>query len=92
MIAVWTPCAVVSRSSLMSLIITFMFEPAKLQMNCARASGTSTRRRAAAVAGVGVAGGGVGGHRRSAAIRKPMLPALLSTVLADRAAQRYRQQ
>ena len=28
----------------MSVIITFMFEPAKLQMNCARASGTSTRR------------------------------------------------
>jgi hypothetical protein len=32
-IAVWTPLAVVFRSSLMSLIITFMFEPAKLQMN-----------------------------------------------------------
>src|SRR5438128_4408183 len=32
----------------MSLIITFMFEPAKLQMNWARASGTSTLRRAAA--------------------------------------------
>ena len=32
----------------MSLIITFMFEPAKLQMNCARASGTSTRRSAPA--------------------------------------------
>ena len=32
-IAVWTPWTVVSRSSLMSLIITFMFEPAKLQMN-----------------------------------------------------------
>src|SRR5438067_4435781 len=30
----------------MSLIITFMFEPAKLQMNWARASGTSTLRRA----------------------------------------------
>src|SRR4051794_3776008 len=28
----------------MSVIITFMFEPAKLQMNCASASGTSTRR------------------------------------------------
>ena len=38
--AVCTPCTVVSRSSLMSLIITFMFEPAKLQMNCASASGT----------------------------------------------------
>src|SRR4029453_2984517 len=38
-IAVWTPFTVVSRSSLMSLIITFMFEPAKLQMNWASASG-----------------------------------------------------
>jgi hypothetical protein len=28
----------------MSLIITFMFEPAKLQMNCARANGSRTRR------------------------------------------------
>src|SRR5215218_6045876 len=41
-IAVCTPCTVVSRSTLMSLIITFMFEPAKLQMNCASASGSST--------------------------------------------------
>ena len=32
-IAACTPCTVVSRSSVMSLIITFMFEPAKLQMN-----------------------------------------------------------
>ena len=38
-IAVCTPFTVVSRSSLMSVIITFMFEPAKLQMNCARARG-----------------------------------------------------
>src|SRR6478736_9435246 len=38
-IAVCTPLTVVSRSSLMSLIITFMFEPAKLQMNWASASG-----------------------------------------------------
>src|SRR6188472_159409 len=38
-IAVCTPLTVVSRSSLMSAIITFMFEPAKLQMNCASASG-----------------------------------------------------
>src|SRR4051812_3765356 len=45
--AVWTPCTLVCRSALMSLIITFMFEPAKLQMNWARASGTSTLRRAA---------------------------------------------
>ena len=29
----------------MSLIITFMFEPAKLQMNWARARGTRTFRR-----------------------------------------------
>ena len=33
------------RSSLMSVIITFMFEPAKLQMNCASASGISICRR-----------------------------------------------
>ena len=45
-IAVCTPCTVVSRSSLMSLIITFMFEPAKLQMNWARASGSNARRNA----------------------------------------------
>ena len=32
-IAVCTPLTVVFRSLLMSLIITFMFEPAKLQMN-----------------------------------------------------------
>ena len=32
-IAVCTPVTVVSRSSLMSSIITFMFDPAKLQMN-----------------------------------------------------------
>ena len=43
-IAVCTPLTVVSRSSLMSLIITFMFEPAKLQMNCASASGRIRRR------------------------------------------------
>ena len=43
-IAVCTPWTVVSRSSLMSLIITFMFEPAKLQMNWASASGTSSFR------------------------------------------------
>ena len=43
-IAVCTPLTVVSRSSLMSLIITFMFEPAKLQMNWARASGKISRR------------------------------------------------
>ena len=39
--AVCTPCTVVFRSALMSVIITFMFEPAKLQMNCASASGAS---------------------------------------------------
>ena len=38
-IATCTPWTVVSRSWLMSLIMTFMFEPAKLQMNCASASG-----------------------------------------------------
>jgi hypothetical protein len=36
----------------MSLIITFMFEPAKLQMNCASASGTSARRKSTATGGV----------------------------------------
>ena len=46
MIATCTPFTVVSRSALMSLIITFMFEPAKLQMNWASASGTSTLRNA----------------------------------------------
>src|SRR5688500_6726268 len=45
-IAVCTPWTDVSRSSLMSVIITFMFEPAKLQMNCASASGTSILRKA----------------------------------------------
>src|SRR5215218_3481143 len=45
-IATWMPWTVVSRSWLMSLIITFMLVPAKLQMNWARASGASTRRNA----------------------------------------------
>src|SRR5271165_2701555 len=39
-----TPWTEVFRSVLMSLIITFMFEPAKLQMNWASASGTSIFR------------------------------------------------
>mgnify|MGYP006195173563 CR=1 FL=1 len=47
-IAVCTPWTVVSRSSLMSVIITFIFEPAKLQMNCASARGRSAPRRAPA--------------------------------------------
>jgi hypothetical protein len=38
---------IVSRSSVMSLIITFMFEPAKLQMNSASASGARKLRRSA---------------------------------------------
>src|SRR5829696_3803152 len=46
-IATWMPWTVVSRSWLMSLIITFMLVPAKLQMNWASASGTSTCRNAA---------------------------------------------
>src|SRR5436309_15970904 len=46
--ALCTPSTVVFRSLLMSLIITFMFEPAKLQMNWASASGTSILRRAGA--------------------------------------------
>src|ERR671911_2516886 len=48
-IAVCTPWTVVSRSVLMSLIITFMLEPAKLQMNWARARGTSILRGETAV-------------------------------------------
>src|SRR3954452_2503718 len=44
-IAACTPVTVVFRSSVMSLIITFMFEPAKLQMNCASASGARNLRR-----------------------------------------------
>ncbi len=46
--ATCTPWTDVSRSWLMSVIITFMFEPAKLQMNWANASGTSIRRNDAA--------------------------------------------
>ncbi|GAA3140217.1 hypothetical protein GCM10010486_02610 [Nonomuraea roseoviolacea subsp. carminata] len=48
MIVICTPFTVVPRSSLMSLIITFMFEPAKLQMNCASARGASRLRDEAA--------------------------------------------
>ena len=43
-IAVCTPFTSVCRSWLMSLIITFMFEPAKLQMNWASASGARNAR------------------------------------------------
>src|SRR6185312_14570619 len=43
-IVVCTPFTSVCRSWLMSLIITFMFEPAKLQMNCASASGAMNAR------------------------------------------------
>src|SRR2546423_11152601 len=43
-IVVCTPLTSVCRSRLMSLIITFMFEPAKLQMNWARASGARILR------------------------------------------------
>ena len=43
-IVVCTPLTVVFRSSVMSEIITFMFEPAKLQMNCASASGAINSR------------------------------------------------
>ena len=43
-IVVCTPVTSVWRSRLMSLIITFMFEPAKLQMNCASASGAMNAR------------------------------------------------
>jgi len=47
-IAACTPATVVSKSSVMSLIITFMFEPAKLQMNWASASGARNLRRSEA--------------------------------------------
>ena len=40
----WTPWTVVCRSVLMSVIMTFMFDPAKLQMNWAKARGTSIAR------------------------------------------------
>ena len=43
-IVVCTPFTSVFRSWLMSLIITFMFEPAKLQMNWASASGAMNAR------------------------------------------------
>src|SRR5438874_6233275 len=43
-IVVCTPFTSVCKSWLMSLIITFMFEPAKLQMNWARASGAMNAR------------------------------------------------
>jgi hypothetical protein len=43
-IEVWTPSLSLFRSSVMSAIITFMLEPAKLQMNCANASGRISRR------------------------------------------------
>ena len=38
-IAIWIPWTVVSRSALMSLSMTFMFDPANEQMNCASARG-----------------------------------------------------
>ena len=44
MIAVCTPWTFVPRSLLMLLMATFMLEPAKLQMNWARARGISIRR------------------------------------------------
>ena len=62
-IAACTPCTVVSRSSLMSLIITFMFEPAKLQMNCASASGARNLRARDRRAGRAIPGRWVRGHR-----------------------------
>ena len=54
----WTPWTSVCRSWLMSLIMTFMFEPAKLQMNWASASGTSIFRNDEA----GTSQGGTAGH------------------------------
>src|SRR4051812_34843526 len=48
-IVVWIPVTDVSRSSAIVLIATFMLDPAKLQMNWARASGSTTARAALAV-------------------------------------------
>src|SRR3954447_5437009 len=64
-----TPVTVVSRSSVMSLIITFMFEPAKLQMNCASASGARKARREAAEDPGGVLTGVILGTGRRAVHR-----------------------
>src|SRR3954452_20762002 len=62
----------------MSVIITFMFEPAKLQMNCASASGTRTRRSEP----------GAGATSTDLAIPEPYLPLScggrrLSSALSD---------
>src|SRR5437763_1351279 len=62
-IVICTPWTVVFRSLLMSLIITLMFEPAKLQMNCASASGSTSRRAARAVAACAEARRGAGRAR-----------------------------
>ena len=49
MVQICTPWTAVSRSWLISVIITFMFEPAKLQMNWAKASGINILRNAGAI-------------------------------------------
>ena len=72
-IAACTPCTVVSRSSLMSLIITFMFEPAKLQMNWASASGARNLRADEATVADAALDGPTHGHQGASR------PALCST-------------
>src|SRR5690242_20067168 len=78
-IATWTPWTVVSRSSLMSLIITFMLEPAKLQMNWARARAASARPCPVGRAGLAVsftciaAARVLFGHREAVSRRMPVV-------------------
>jgi hypothetical protein len=51
----------------MSVIITFMFDPAKLQMNCARASGTSmTRNDRVEVVDLDASASDIGSHQMTA--------------------------
>src|SRR3954454_7017868 len=70
-IVVCTPFTDVSRSSLMSEIITFMFDPAKLQMNCASARGAISLR-ADRSARAGTAAGAAGAEPPAALT--PLLP------------------
>src|SRR3954454_23049342 len=79
---VWIPVTDVSRSSAIVLIATFMLDPAKLQMNWARASGSTTARAALAVLTPPVRELVMGGPSRAAPLsdcstdsgRRPLLP------------------
>src|SRR5215204_2526513 len=71
-IAVWTPWVVVSRSSAMLVMATFMLEPAKLAMNWVNANGKTMEEMTAArvprpsrVAGCLPFGGGFWPDRRA---------------------------